>query len=496
MKIYRQLTFLLLVVGLPIIINGCADTLNEPVYSQLSPRNFLSTKNGIVATLANAYTKAANMNGNETYRAIAPEMFTTGLWYQRHGGDNALAKLLLNFEWSPSDNGTFVYDNWGSMWQAIRNANIVIENVGQVNELSKEQKQEIQAEARFVRVYAYYKLWNDFGPMPLRTSTKQPLELPRATKKKFQNFMESELLAIIPALPEPGKELNYGRANRGAARALLTIWYLNTYQWKKCADMAKKIIDNGYYHLVPDYNAMFALKNERNSEFIWVQPALANQGGAHNSFLAVALPVGFKKTLDYKYPFTFQGWANYASTFQLTDKFVHSFASADQRDDRILKKYLNDKGDTVNLIKEHRNALAPIKFPPDPNAHGDLHGNDFPYLRYAGILLARAEALNDLHGPNSESINLINKIRNRAGLDDIKLSDFTSKEALNNEILEERAHGFWEEGKRRRDLIRMGKFIKFAHQRGIANAIPRDTLFPVSQSALDANPKLKQTPGY
>jgi hypothetical protein len=496
MKMYRHIIIVSLIfTGLIIVLNSCSDTLNEPVHSQLSPDNFLNTKGGIKSTLANAYTKAANMNGNEAYRAIAPEMFTTGDWYQTGGGDNALAKLMLNFTWSPSDNNTFVYDNWGSMWPAIRNCNIIIENVDKVAGMLKDQKEEIKGEARFVRAYAYYKLWNDFGPLPIRTSTEQPLELPRASKKKFQDFMESQLLAAIKVLPKPGNELNYGRANKGAARALLTIWYLNTYQWKKSADMAKTIIDNGYYHLVPDYNQMFALDNERNSGFIWVQPALANQGGAHNSFLGVLFPPGIKKTVDFKYSFTFSGWADYASQFRLTDSFVNSFAPNDQRQDRILKKYINNDGDTINLMKTPDDARG-IKFPPDPNAHGDLHGNDFPYIRYAAVLLARAEALNNIQGPNSESIELINKIRTRAGLKDVKLSDYHSKEALNNEILEERQHEFWEEGKRRRTLIRMGKFIKFARQRGISNAVPHDTLFPLSQPALDANPKLKQTPGY
>src|SRR5699024_10096430 len=133
-------------------------------------------------------------------------------------------------------------------------------------------------------------LWNQFGPVPLRISTDQPQELPRASKKEFNDFMVSELKKSIPPLPKPGEELNYGRANKGTARALLTIWYLNTYQWKKASDIAKTIIDNGYYHLVPDYNAMFALDNEHNSEFIWIRPALTNQNGARNSTASTALP--------------------------------------------------------------------------------------------------------------------------------------------------------------------------------------------------------------
>ncbi len=65
-----------------------------------------------------------------------------------------------------------------------------------------------------------------------------------------------------------------------------------------------------------------------------------------------------------------------------------------------------------------------------------------------------------------------------------------------DQLLKERGWEFWYESKRRRDLIRMGKFIDYAHQRGVVNAAAKDTLFPIPQSALDANPLLFQNPGY
>ncbi|SHJ81106.1 SusD family protein [Tangfeifania diversioriginum] len=117
-------------------------------------------------------------------------------------------------------------------------------------------------------------------------------------------------------------------------------------------------------------------------------------------------------------------------------------------------------------------------------------------IRYADILLSRAEALNQLNGPNSESIDLINQIRNRAGLEDIQLADFDTREALVEQILKERRWEFWYEGKRRRDLIRNGKFIEYAHNRGISNATENHLWFPIPQSAVDANSLLEQNKGY
>jgi hypothetical protein len=120
-----------------------------------------------------------------------------------------------------------------------------------------------------------------------------------------------------------------------------------------------------------------------------------------------------------------------------------------------------------------------------------------PEIRFADILLSRAEALNEIEGPNQESIDLINEVRERAGLSDLLLSDFTSKDMLRNHLLKERGWEFYNERAiRRQDQIRMGTFISSAIARGHANAKPYMVLFPIPQQSMDSNPKLVQNSGY
>jgi hypothetical protein len=493
MKIFNKISLPLIFIL--ILGAGCSDMLNEPVHSQLAPENFVNTPSGIETILAESYSKAANISGFQSQHSIKREEMVTDILFHSGGGEHSTASLLLNFTWDASSNVGSAF-MWGAYWDGIRNTNIVLDNVDRVDEYSEAEKERIKAEARFVRVQCYYILWNQFGTVPLRTSTEDALELPRASEEEFFSFMESELQAVIPVLPEPGNEPNYGRAHSGAARALLTKWYLNTRQWQKSANMAQEIISNGHFELYPDYNEMFALENEQNNEFIWVKPALANEGDAQNSTTATAFPQGFQESVDYKFPITFEGWANFASQYRLYDEFVNSFAPNDERDDRILKRYVNTQGDTVDLMQDFDNAARGLKYPPDPGATGPGHGNDIPFIRYADILLARAEALNEINGPNQESINLINDIRNRAGLENVSLGGFGSTEELREHILKERKWEFWYENKRRRDLIRMRKFIEFAHQRGLSNADEHHRWFPIPQSAIDANPQLKQNTDY
>ena len=90
---------------------------------------------------------------------------------------------------------------------------------------------------------------------------------------------------------------------------------------------------------------------------------------------------------------------------------------------------------------------------------------------------------------------MINRIRTRAKVPQLLLSDFSSKEKLRSAILDERAWEFAFEGKRRQDEIRHGVMISRAIARK-KNAQPHHVLFPIPQSEIDANKELKQNPGY
>jgi hypothetical protein len=475
------------------LLAGCESMLDEPVRSQFAEGNLLSTKQGLESVLADAYAK--NCAGVSLRNVVKREEFTTDILWQTGGGENGTAIPLMNFRWDPSNEMEAIC--WMRNWRVIRNCNIVMDNLPNVNDIqSEDERKQIYADAQFIRAWAYYQLWDQFGPLPIRKSQSDPLELPRATTEEFQTFMESELSDVIANLPEPGNEPAYGRAHKDGARALLCKWYLNTRQWQKCADMAQQIISGGIYALYPDYEQLFALENERNSEFILVKTTLANSGTI-NILLPTALPWDFKMGLDGGINGVVnEKWSNFASQYRMYDEFYYSFDPGDTRKSRILTKYEDSKGNIVDLLVDYKDAARGVKFPPDPAASGEAHGNDFPSIRYADILLARAEALNEIHSPNSESIDLINKIRTRAGVDPLRLSDFSSKEAIREQILKERRWEFWYEGHRRRDLIRTGKFIEYAHNRGINNAKDYHIWFPIPQSAIDANPSLKQNDGY
>ena len=109
-------------------------------------------------------------------------------------------------------------------------------------------------------------------------------------------------------------------------------------------------------------------------------------------------------------------------------------------------------------------------------------------------MLFRAEALNEINGPNQEAIDLVNRIRERAKVPLLELNDFT-KESLRDHFLNERKLEFYSESLRREDLIRHGKFIEQAKTQR-KNAMPHHILHPIPQLEMDVNPNLEQNEGY
>jgi hypothetical protein len=142
-----------------------------------------------------------------------------------------------------------------------------------------------------------------------------------------------------------------------------------------------------------------------------------------------------------------------------------------------------------------------LKYGEDPASDGLFCGTDIVLIRYADILLLRAEALNEINGPNQESIDLINQIRDRAFNNNpakkVNLSMFADKQSLNDYILQERQFELLFEGERRADLIRHDKYIQQAQDRGVTNAQPHHVRYPLpSFIIIEGQGNIKQNYGY
>jgi hypothetical protein len=144
---------------------GCSDYLEEKPYSQLAPENFLKTKEGIESLMGAAYANSSNMVSNNSIYVFAADEWITDFAYQSGDGVNATALQYINYTWDASI-GLLQGESWDYPYRAIRNANLVLENLDNL-EVSEQNKTVYRAEARFIRAISYIKLNWKFGPVPL-----------------------------------------------------------------------------------------------------------------------------------------------------------------------------------------------------------------------------------------------------------------------------------------------------------------------------------------
>ncbi|GAA4300106.1 RagB/SusD family nutrient uptake outer membrane protein [Compostibacter hankyongensis] len=479
---YKPALSLMLV--LTFALCSCRDFLKEEVYTEYDPESFLQTEEGINSVLTAAYSNMVVTSGLRD-RQFTLNEFPGDIMWEWGGSFENQATLYMTFNWDPQEN--ILSNVWQQYYVSIRNANSLLDNIDRATAISPEKVAGYRAEARFIRAADYYFLWLLFGPVPLVTTTDtMSLSPSRATEAEFNTFLTGELQAAATDLPL--KQSLYGKATRGGALALLGEYYLNTAQWQQAADVSKQVMDLDQYKLFDgDLANMFAVANEENNEVIFTSPALPTLHG--NNYMAHAFPPN--------YPIQ-SNWLNYGAQFCVYNDWVKTYAQNDKRRGWFLFGYTDVNGKAHDLLApgDEGRAVRCFKYVPDPDAISENHGNDVPVIRYAEVLLNRAEALNELNGPNAESLDLLNEVRTRAGVAVYKLSDFSSGEGFRDALLKERGWEFVAEGKRRMDLIRQGKLISAAKARGVSAAEDYKTRFPIPLNEIDANPALEQNPGY
>ena len=125
-------------------------------------------------------------------------------------------------------------------------------------------------------------------------------------------------------------------------------------------------------------------------------------------------------------------------------------------------------------------------------------------LRGADLMLLKAEALAH-QGDMSSAADLVNNVRHRAKLGDVKTDALASTDAMLDAILHERRLELALEGQRLFDLIRFGKLMDVMNTINTRDEgrlpqsrpfVEAHRLMPIPQTALDKNSNLQQNPGY
>lgn len=441
----------------------------------------------------------------------------------------------------------------------IRRCNTFLENIDKVEFSDESVKNDMIGQVRTIRAYQYFdKNWW-YGGVPIieNYETAEEAQVARNTEEEVKQFIYDELDAAIPLLNETPKSRGYIAKGTALAIKMRSALYYGDYERAK--EAAQAIMDLKQYELDPDYANIFTVAGQGSKEIIASVQYIENlktlytigqmYPNADGGWSSIVPTQNLVDTYEMDNGLTKEEAGDYYDP-------AHPFAHRDPRmamtiifpgqdwNGRIFntldKQIVNaatgaeeTNGDSpANADNASKTALSWNKYLGPKSQYADMWStNACPIVfRYAEVLLTYAEAENELNGPSAKVYDLLNQIRNRVGMPDVDQSKYGTQSTLRELIRRERSVELAGEGLRRADILRWkdanGKMVAETVLNGPLTRIigtvdhsgtdpyTRATItrtdelienrsfavhnryFPMAQSDMDANPNLKQNPGY
>lgn len=441
----------------------------------------------------------------------------------------------------------------------IRRCNTFLENIDKVEFSDESVKNDMIGQVRTIRAYQYFdKNWW-YGGVPIieNYETAEEAQVARNTEEEVKQFIYDELDAAIPLLNETPKSRGYIAKGTALAIKMRSALYYGDYERAK--EAAQAIMDLKQYELDPDYANIFTVAGQGSKEIIASVQYIENlktlytigqmYPNADGGWSSIVPTQNLVDTYEMDNGLTKEEAGDYYDP-------AHPFAHRDPRmamtiifpgqdwNGRIFntldKQIVNaatgveeTNGDyPANADNASKTALSWNKYLGPKSQYADMWStNACPIVfRYAEVLLTYAEAENELNGPSAKVYDLLNQIRNRVGMPDVDQSKYGTQSSLRELIRRERSVELAGEGLRRADILRWkdanGKMVAETVLNGPLTRIigtvdhsgtdpyTRATItrtdelienrsfavhnryFPMAQSDMDANPNLKQNPGY
>lgn len=169
-----------------------------------------------------------------------------------------------------------IKEEWNNRYAGIKTTNIFLENIDRVPDISEERRNQMVAEARFLRAFQHFQLMTWFGDIPLLENDitiEEAQTITRTPREEVLSFILSELDFAAEVLPTNTEysEAERGKITSGAAVALKARVYLYEGDWSGVVTETEKLINSseyGSYGLFPSYEGLFLPENEYSQEDI------------------------------------------------------------------------------------------------------------------------------------------------------------------------------------------------------------------------------------
>ena len=371
-----------------------------------------------------------------------------------------------------------IRDIWNFMFAGVNRANYILEFKDKTEFPGKNQ---VIAEARFLRAYYQFELVKWFGPIPMKGDARFKLNdekiIPRSPVSEVYASIEDDLKFAIDNLNPVAAQT--GRATKGAAQALLGKAYLYQDKFLPASIVFDQLITTNTYLLVTNYNTIFENSGENGPESVFEVQYSDGEGAGFGCLQCSEgnVAVGFNGVRNYVGPFFDSGYS-----FNVpTQDAVNAFEVGDNRKDVAIldiQSWALANNATYGIGYKHTGYFNRKYLPRQGDQNlGDqnlTNPNNYRAIRYADVLLMAAEANNRGGIDDAKARTYLNLVRRRA-FGDLNHDISASGAALTDFIFAERRVELLGEGHRFFDLVRTGK----AAQKITGFTPNKNELFPV-----------------
>ncbi|WP_396167671.1 RagB/SusD family nutrient uptake outer membrane protein [Flavobacterium sp.] len=469
---------------------ACSDLLEEVPVSQPLAENSFETEANAIAAIVGVYS-SLHLEG---VYGKSQSLFST----DEHNAGSKVPLSGLNLYSFTADNIEVILPIWRDHYKGINRANLAISKIPSID-MDVAKRNNLVAEAKFIRALLYFNLIRYFGDVPYRdieTTSFNDLNITRTPVATIYENIIEDLEYGVDHLKVKTAFLA-GHATQDAAKTLLASVYLTRGSMARrdntgnslpdfalAASYSKEVIDSNRYQLCPYFPDAFIVENKNNAEIVFdVQ------------FKSPGLGVGNTIGINMGIPSDASGVDNLISggsqgAIRANPYHQYYYEKADSvrlqwTDARIKIVSATGKFTRLSAIDKEPVAAAKFRRYPVRSPNFVLQTSDYdvnwPIFRYAEVLLIYAEAINETSGPTQPAIDALNQLRSRArnvngqgvhadvlprnltlqkstGLVDLTLSNplVSSQAAFRDYIFYERSRELSAEGKRWFDLVRWG----------------------------------------